>query len=59
MQTLRAGGRVSLAVAIEAWMAWAGESEVRAEFTRKSVRRLFENLAVSAEKAVEVEDLNR
>jgi hypothetical protein len=59
VQTLAAGGVVSLAIATEAWLAWDSSPEVRADFRRKSVRRLFENLVVSADKAVEVEDLNR
>jgi hypothetical protein len=42
----------------QAWISWS-ESEVTADLARKSVRRLFENFVLCAERASEVEDLNR
>jgi hypothetical protein len=60
MRAIANGGVVALAVVTdEAWVAWGSSAEVRADFGRKSVRRLFEKLAVSADKAIEVEDLNK
>jgi GIY-YIG catalytic domain len=56
---LKSGGEISVAISFEsAWIQW-DQSEMVADFSRKSVRRLFENFVLSAEKAADIEDLNR
>jgi hypothetical protein len=55
---LSGGGEVSVAIVENARMT-TKHSETGADFTVKSIRRLFEQLAISLEHASEIETLNR
>jgi hypothetical protein len=56
---LLSGGAIEVDVVVDkAWLS-LGEAEVAADFTQKSVRRLFENFVLSAGRAAEIEILNR
>jgi hypothetical protein len=56
---ISSGGSIEFdMVTQEAWITW-DEVEAPADFRRKSLRRLFENLVVSAERAEAIEDLNK
>jgi len=58
-ELLSKGGSIEIEIVIDqAWIRW-NNSELPADFGSKSVRRLFENFVLSAEKAVEIEDLNK
>ena len=60
LDVINEGGMVSIAIILdEAWVAWGNNAELRADFGRKSVRRLFENFVLSTDKVIEVEDLNK
>ena len=53
------GGSIEVEVIVDhAWIK-IGETEVAADFSRKDVRRLFENFILATQKIAEVEDLNK
>jgi hypothetical protein len=59
LAVISSGGRIEVDIVIDkAWLTWS-DVEVKADFRRKSFRRLFENLVLSAERADSIEDLNK
>jgi hypothetical protein len=57
-ELLSSGGEISVALVDHATMSGEAGAAV-ADFSQKSVRRLFEQLAISVEHASEIESLNR
>jgi hypothetical protein len=58
MELLSSGGEISVAIVQDARMT-TRRGETGADFSVKSIRRLFEQLAISLEHASEIESLNR
>jgi hypothetical protein len=59
MEVISNGGNIEIDVVTDqAWIIWS-DVDKQADFSRKSVRRLFENFILSAEKAIDIQDLNR
>ncbi len=58
VQLLSNGGEVSVAVVGDAWLK-TSSGEQQADFSKKSVRRMFEAFAITMEHAEEIESLNR
>ncbi len=52
-------GEIAVAVADNARMANSSGDDVEADFSLKSVRRLFEHLAISLQNASDIETVNR
>ena len=57
-EMLSSGGEISVAIVEDARMT-TKRGETDADFSVKSIRRLFEQLAISLEHASEIETLNR
>jgi hypothetical protein len=57
-ELLISGGQISVSIAQNVWIESAQE-KLRADLSRKAVRCLFENLALTIEHADEIESLNR
>lgn len=57
-ELLTSGGQISVSVAQDVWIK-STQGESQADLSRKAVRCLFENFALSLEGASEVESLNR
>jgi hypothetical protein len=56
---LSKGARIEVEIATEdVWIAWTRD-QMKADLSKKPVRRLFENLALCAERADDVQNLNR
>jgi hypothetical protein len=59
LAVISSGGSIEVDIVIDkAWLTWS-DVEVKADFRRKSARRLFENLVLCAERADSIEDLNK
>jgi hypothetical protein len=58
MELLSGGGEISVAIVEDARMT-TRRGETNADFSVKSIRRLFEQLAISLEHASDIETLNR
>jgi len=57
-ELLAAGAQVTAAVADDAWFDISA-GKVRADFSIKSIRRLFEQFAICSQHGLEIESLNR
>jgi predicted GIY-YIG superfamily endonuclease len=55
---LEAGGEISVAIMDEAWID-AETGQEKGDLSKKSIRRMFENFAVSSSHGDDVESLNR
>jgi hypothetical protein len=59
-ELLLQGAKIEIEIVTDgAWTIWNSGNEVKADLSKKAVRRLFENFVLCAEQAVDVENLNR
>jgi hypothetical protein len=59
IEVLSEGGSIDVEIVVDrAWIRLSGTEEV-ADFTRKDVRRLFENFILATQRVAEIEDLNK